>query len=176
MARQLTWTLLEATEGVFSTCDQPVTFWPHFTDPFPQPVGLLTAERTTFPLSPGLTLQIRTPTEEEHEVPSDERQHRRTVDLDELYWMNAMVTEHAHSNVSARGRSARRHRTDRPCRRRADRSARCRAESELTSARSVGSASIAFPASAQACYRGMTDSIIDAGAPPRAPALFPAPR
>lgn len=64
----LKFTLLESPEGEFLTSDQPVAHWAPPGQPESMGTGLLTAERSTLPISPHLCLQFQVPEDEDDEL------------------------------------------------------------------------------------------------------------
>ena len=93
------WTLLGPEQGEFTTCDQPVVLWPDPKIPPIYGVGLVTALRTTFPISRCHCLELTAPSDEEAELPPVERQSRRTVPAEEVLLVNSMTTARAHTDV-----------------------------------------------------------------------------
>lgn len=63
----LKFTLLESPEGEFLTSDQPVAHWAPSGQPEWRGTGLLTAEKSTLPISPHVCLQFQVPKDKDGE-------------------------------------------------------------------------------------------------------------
>lgn len=89
------WILVTASDGEFITGDHPVVHWPPEDQPLWMGTGLLTAARTTFPISRRLCLEITGPPSENGFVATGEAEASREA----VEWVNYMTAETSHTHI-----------------------------------------------------------------------------